>query len=161
MNALRRDFWVLFLLLSACLLAGALGALSTASSVGTWYPSLLKPAWTPPDKWFGPVWTFLYISMALAAWLVWLQRSEYPVRRALTAFCIQLILNAAWSPLFFGLQRVDWAFFCIALMWVWIGVTVFLFKRISRAAFWMMIPYWLWITFAQFLNLEIYRLNVR
>lgn len=154
-----RELPVLFSLLFLCLLTGLLGGLATSTSVDTWYVTLQKPAWTPPGPVFGPVWTVLYLMMAVAAWLVWKERSRRPVRIPLAVFICHLPVNAAWSWLFFGCQRPDLAFFWIGFLWVWIAVTIFLFLTVRPWAAGLLVPYLLWVTFAQVLNFEIYRLN--
>ena len=148
---------VLFILV--VMLAAGLGGFFTRSGVAEWYPSLSKPAWTPPGWVFGPVWTSLYASMALAAWLVWLRRDRKPVFGAMVAFSCQLILNAVWPALFFGLRSPVAAFVEIALLWGVIVATVALFWRIRPVAAVLLIPYGLWVTFAAGLNFAIMRLN--
>ena len=97
--------WMLLLFVAVCFAIAGAGAVFTSSSVGTWYPALRKPAWNPPAWIFGPVWTILYLMMAVAAWLVWLRRGVDGAAGALWLFALQLTLNALWSPLFFGLHR--------------------------------------------------------
>lgn len=134
----------------------ALGGLATASSVGTWYASLAKPSWTPPPWLFGPAWTFLYATMAVAAWRVW----RRPARgRALGWFAAQLALNAAWSPVFFGLRQPGWGFALIVLLWLAIGGTLVASWRVSRLAGALFVPYWLWVSFAAALNFSVWQLN--
>jgi translocator protein len=159
MTVSRRDLLVLLLFLLLCLSAGMLGALATATSVKTWYLTLAKPSWTPPGYLFGPVWTVLYLMMAVAAWLVWLKRSLRPVRLPLLVFFSQLLINAAWSGIFFGLRRPDLGFYWIGFLWVWIVATLFLFLTVRPLAAILLVPYLGWVTFAQALNFEIYRLN--
>lgn len=135
-------------------LAPALGAWAQP---GEWYASLRKPAWNPPAWLFGPVWTALYLMMATAAWLVW--RRGGP-RRALTAYGVQLALNAAWTPIFFGLKMPGLAFAEILLMLAAIVVTAREFARTSRVAAALLAPYIAWVLFASFLNFTLWRLNV-
>jgi tryptophan-rich sensory protein len=149
--------------LGPCLLlpfvAAAVGALVGPGGAGGWYASIAKPAWTPPSWVFGPAWTTLYLLMGVALWLVW-TRSEGDVRRrAVAAFGVQLALNAAWSPVFFGLHEPGWAFLVIVLLWGAIVATVFLFLRTVRAAGLLLLPYLGWVTFAAALNFAIWRLN--
>lgn len=146
----------LALWLGLCLGAGALGAQFLP---GPWYVALNKPAWTPPGSIFGPVWTVLYIMMAVAAWQV-SKHGEYRRRRLpLTLFSIQLCVNAVWSWLFFGLQRPGFALANILLLWILLSVTTGLFLKTRRMAGLLLVPYWLWVTFAAVLNAEIWRLN--
>ncbi|OIO52721.1 TspO protein [Candidatus Uhrbacteria bacterium CG_4_10_14_0_8_um_filter_58_22] len=141
-------------------LAGAVGALFTVSSVSTWYTELTKPAFTPPGWIFGPVWTMLYLLMGVAAFLVWKEGwSRNGVRLALGLFLLQLALNALWSVIFFGRNFVGWAFIEIILLWLAILSTALSFRRISRTAFWLMLPYLLWVSFAGYLNISIWLLN--
>jgi translocator protein len=126
---------------------------------GAWYAGLEKPAWTPPSWLFGPVWTLLYVAMAIAAWLVWRERGFSGAPVALGLFLLQLSLNAAWSWLFFGLQRPDLAFAEIVVLWGAILATLTAFGRIRAAAGWLLAPYLAWVTFAAALNFAIWRLN--
>jgi tryptophan-rich sensory protein len=142
-----------------CFAAAAVGALLTASSVAGWYQTLAKPGWTPPDWVFGPVWSMLYLLMAIAAWLVW-RRAVWSVSRAaLTLFGVQLVLNVAWSGCFFGLQRPGLAFIELLVLLGAIVATMASFRRISRLAAVLMLPYLSWSTFAVVLNFGIWRLN--
>ncbi|MBX7207625.1 MAG: tryptophan-rich sensory protein [Verrucomicrobiaceae bacterium] len=139
-----------------CFMAPALGAFSLP---GEWYASLRKPSWNPPGWLFGPVWTALYTMMAVAAWMVW-KRGGFIVQRvALTRFLVQLALNAAWTPLFFGLHRPDWALVDIALLGLAVAMTIAAFHRVHRGAAWMLVPYLAWVSFATVLNFTLWRLN--
>lgn len=149
----------LALLLLLCLGTGWLGSLATAPAIEPWYRGLAKPAWTPPDAAFGIVWTVLYLLMAVAAWLVWLAAPPAAVRRPLGLFLLQLALNAAWSPLFFGLRSPGLALLDILLLLPAILATLLAFRRHSRAAAMLMAPYLLWVLYAAALNLAIWRLN--
>jgi translocator protein len=149
--------WIVFVTL--CFGAAALGGWFTGSSVKTWYPGLLKPAGTPPSWVFGPVWSVLYLLMATAAWLVWQERHVHDVRLALGLFFGQLVLNAAWSFLFFGLQRPGLALLEILILLLAIGLTVVSFSAHSRYAFWVMMPYLGWVAYATYLNFGLWRLN--
>lgn len=143
--------WVLL-----CFAAPALGAFSTPDA---WYASLRKPSWNPPGWVFGPVWTLLYIMMAIAAWLVW-RRGGWKTQRApLTLFLVQLALNAAWTPLFFGLHRPDLALVDIVLLWFAILATILAFWQAHRGAAWMLMPYLAWVSFAAVLNFTLWRMN--
>ncbi len=143
--------------LAACLAvtfcAPALGAWAMP---GEWYASLRKPSWNPPSWIFGPVWTALYIMMAVAAWLVW--RRGGP-RRALGLYGVQLALNAAWTPLFFGLKLPGLAFAEILLLLAAVIVTARAFATVSRPAALLLVPYIAWVAFASFLNFTLWRLN--
>jgi benzodiazapine receptor len=155
-----RSVAVLLLLVAACLGTGYLGSMATAESVRDWYPTIAKPPWTPPDAVFGPVWSMLYVTMAVAAWMVW--RETGPTRSRAAAFSVfglQLALNLSWSILFFGLERPGAALAEIVLLWLAILWTVLLFARHSRTGAWLLTPYLGWVTFAAALNFEIWRLN--
>jgi tryptophan-rich sensory protein len=137
---------------------GASGGLATASSVSTWYVTLTKPAFNPPNALFGPVWTTLYILMAVAAWRVW--KSTGAGRRvALRLYAVQLALNLAWSMIFFGLRQPGWALIEVALLLGAVIATAAAFWRVDRPAGLMMAPYCAWVAFASVLNFEIWRLN--
>lgn len=127
---------------------------------GEWYRALEKPSWNPPSWVFGPVWTTLYVMIAVAGWLVW--HSEGRRRQAALAFwAAQLVLNAMWSWLFFGLKRPDLAMIDIVWLWLVIGGFTIAAWRLRRAASLLFVPYWLWVSFASALNFTIWRLNAR
>jgi tryptophan-rich sensory protein len=126
---------------------------------GDWYLALNKPSWHPPTWVFGPVWSTLYVMMAVSAWLVWQQGGFARQRRALTLFLVQLVLNAAWSPLFFGLKQPGVAFAEILLLWLAIAATIVSFHRVHRIAAWLLVPYIAWVSFAAFLNGVLWQLN--
>jgi benzodiazapine receptor len=152
-----KNHWiVLAVFLMACFGAAALGGLATGPSVRDWYPTIVKPSWTPPSWLFGPVWTLLYAMMGVAGWLVW-RRVGWS--GALMWFAAQLLLNATWSPVFFGLHQLGWAFVNIVLLWVAIAGTTVAFWRVSPVAGWLLVPYLAWVTFASALNFAIWRLN--
>jgi len=155
----REGWGSLLVFIAACLFVGALGAISTASSVDTWYPGLNKPTWNPPDSVFGPVWTTLYVMMGVSVWLVWRRRQISETRVAMMLFAAQLVLNAIWSLLFFGLQRPGYAAIEIVLLWLAIVATIVVFARVSKPAAWLLVPYLAWVSFATFLNFTIWRLN--
>ena len=142
------------------LTVGAVSGLLTSGSVVTWYPTLVKPSFTPPDWLFGPVWTVLYLAMGVAAYGIWRLGTDSPgVRRALGVFLVQLALNGLWSILFFGLRSPGAALADIALLWILIGLTTYRFARLAPWTAFLMLPYWAWVTFAAALNFEIWRLN--
>lgn len=155
-----RDIGKLGVSLAAPLLAGGLGAVFTSSKIPSWYAALAKPELNPPSWIFGPVWTTLYILMGIALYLVWRKGVKTKgVRIALTAFVVQLVLNAIWSPIFFGAEAPGIAFAVIAAMWVAIMMTIFLFWRISKPAALLLVPYIAWVSFASYLNYAIWQLN--
>lgn len=124
-----------------------------------YYAALAKPAWAPPPWIFGPVWTVLYLMMAVAAWLVWREGGWRAQRGPLTLYLVQLVLNALWTPLFFGLRNPGLAFFEIVLLGVAIVLTGRAFRPVSRLAAWMFVPYLIWVVFAAALNFSIWRLQ--
>jgi len=153
------DGAMLAMFIVVCIAAGGVGAVFTADSVAGWYRTIAKPSWTPPDRVFGPVWTVLFISMGVAAWLVW-RRGWARCRGALGLFGIQLLLNVGWSLVFFGLRSPGWAFVEILCLWIALVVTIAMFWRHSRLAAVLLLPYLGWSTFAAVLNLAIWRANI-
>jgi len=142
------------------LVVGGLSGYATAGGVSTWYPTLVKPPFNPPAWIFGPVWTLLYITMGVAAFLVWRQGlAAEGVRLALAVFIIQIALNGLWSILFFGLQAPGWALVEIILLWLAIAATLVLFWRVVPAAGLLLIPYLAWVSFATVLNASLWWLN--
>ena len=127
---------------------------------GAWYATLTKPAWNPPAAVFAPVWTVLYASMGVAAWLVRRRAGFVGARAALAAFGVQLVLNALWSYLFFGLHRPGVALADIGALWIVILVVAVLFWRVDWRAGALMVPYLAWVGFASCLNFVLWRLNV-
>ena len=126
---------------------------------GSWYAAMAKPSWNPPNWVFGPVWTYLYLTMAWAAWRVWRGGGWTNRRTPLLMYLVQLILNAFWSPIFFGLQQPGFAFAEIVLLWGTLAGTLFLFLRVDRLAGILLVPYLAWVSFAAFLNFTLWRLN--
>jgi benzodiazapine receptor len=146
--------------IAICLLTGALGGWVTSQSVVEWYPTLIKPAWNPPAWVFAPVWTTLYVLMAVAAWLVWKKTPRGSgIRLALVLFFIQLALNCLWSFLFFGARSPGWAFVDIIVLLAALAATNWAFFKHSRLAGALMLPYLAWVSFAAFLNFAIWQLN--
>jgi len=142
-----------------CLGAGLIGSVFTTRSVGDWYLALSKPSWTPPQGVFGPVWTVLYVMMGVAAWLVWRRSGLVAAALPLALFAVQLVLNIAWSAIFFGMRQPGWAFVDIVALWVAVFVTMIAFYRVTPTAGVLLAPYLVWITFASALNLSIWRMN--
>ena len=126
---------------------------------GEWYASLRKPAWNPPNWIFGPVWTALYTFMAIAAWLVWRRGGFRSQRVALSLYLLQLLVNAFWTPLFFGLKHPALGFVDIVLLWGALLATILAFWKAHRLAAWLLMPYLAWVTFAAALNFALWRLN--
>ena len=147
--------------LIVCLLVGYSASVVTRPSVASWYPTLIKPIFNPPNWIFMPMWTLLYILMAVAAGLVWdkIKEQNEEVKKALAFFLIQLTLNAVWSYLFFGLKNPMLALIEIALLWLMIYETYLKFIKINKIAGYLLIPYLAWVAFAGILNASIWWLN--
>lgn len=141
------------------LLIGIGSGLSTQHSVDTWYATLEKPSFNPANWLFAPVWTLLYIAMGIAAARVWVKGRGAARETALRTYCLQLFLNAAWSILFFALQRPAWALVDIVLLLSAIVVCMLRFRPIDRTAMWLLLPYAAWVCFATLLNASIVALN--
>lgn len=142
-----------------CFAVAGTGGLITAPRIPDWYAGLVKPDWTPPDWIFGPVWTVLYVMMAVAAWLVWRQSGFAGAKTPLALFAIQLALNSLWSVLFFGFRNPGGAAIEIVLLWAAILATLLAFWRRSPWAGMLLVPYLGWVTFAGVLNITIWRMN--
>ena len=144
-----------------CLAVGYLSSIVTQSSIKTWYPTITKPSFNPPNWVFAPVWTLLYIMMGIAAGMVWnkLDTNKELVKKALSFFIIQLLLNALWSYLFFGLKNILLASIEIVLLWLIIYETYHIFKQVDKRASYLLIPYLAWVGFATILTGSIYWLN--
>ena len=164
----RRDILRLGISIAAPLIAGVIGSIFTSESVSTWYQTIEKPSFSPPNWLFGPVWTTLYVKMGISLFLVWRATTSTATfattihnRKiaAFIAFGFQLILNVLWSFLFFGLRSPQLAFAEIVILLISIVVTIVIFSKISKLAAILMVPYAGWVTFASFLNLQIWLLN--
>ena len=151
-----QSFMELGVFLLICLGAALFGILF---ELGEWYDHLIKPSWMPPDEVFPWVWSVLYVLMGVAAWLVWQRRELKGALLPLVFFIIQLVLNAAWSWIFFGLKRPDLALVDAGLLWVAVLITMMLFLRQYLFAGVLFVPYLLWVSFAVMLNFSIWRLN--
>ena len=143
----------------------ALGTIATAGNLNGWYADAEKASWNPPNWLFGPAWTLLYTLMSIAAWLVWRQRERVRVRPALTLYVVQLVLNAVWTPVFFGLypsigSPALWiALVIIVALDLAVLLTMLSFWRVSKVAAWLLVPYWAWVLFATTLNWALATLN--
>ena len=126
---------------------------------GEWYSRLDKPRWRPPDWLFAPVWTLLYAMIALSGWLVWREKGLADASVPLTAYAVQLVLSAAWTPIFFGLRRPGLAAIEIAILWASIVATIFFLYPVSPSAAGLLVPYLVWVSFAAALNISIWRRN--
>ncbi|WP_040473704.1 TspO/MBR family protein [Flavobacterium frigoris] len=144
-----------------CLVIGYFSGMVTRSAIITWYPTLVKPSFNPPNWIFAPVWSTLYIMMGIAAGLVWdrIESNTEIVKKALVFFAVQLALNALWSYLFFGLKNPMLALLEIVILWLMIYETYVQFGKINKIAGYLFIPYLLWVSFAMVLNASIWWLN--
>lgn len=139
--------------------AGAIGSLFTTPNIKSWYADLDKPPLLPPNEVFGPVWTTLYILIGISLFLVWTAKSYGSKGVAFTWFGIQLVLNALWSFVFFGAHRPGLGIFVIVLLLGSIAATMVAFRRFSRPAVWLLLPYILWVSFATYLTIGVSVLN--
>lgn len=143
-----------------CQLAGIIGSLFTFSAIPTWYATLNKPTFSPPNWLFGTVWTTLYLLMGISLYRVWISKTKKKEKmEGVVFFIIQLVLNALWSILFFGMQNPALAFVEIIFMWLFIVVTIFRFEKVDKLAAYLLVPYLLWVSFASILNFSIWQLN--
>jgi len=154
-----KDLLALALFVGICLGIAALGGAVTASSVKSWYPTLAKPSFNPPDWIFGPVWTTLYVLMGVAAWRVWRTAGRDAARAPLVFFALQLAVNLGWSVAFFGLRDVGLAVAVILVLDLLVLATALMFRPVDRWAALLLVPYMVWIAFATILNITIWRLN--
>jgi len=148
------DILVLAGFIVACLMAASMGAIFRP---GVWYEQLAKPTWRPPNWLFAPVWSVLYLMIAVAGWLVWREAGFAGAAIPLTIYAVQLLLNAAWTPIFFGLHRIGMALAEMGLLWISILATITLFAPIAPLAAWLFVPYLAWVSFAAALNFSIWR----
>lgn len=150
------SFWTLAVFGAVVFVTASSGAVFKP---GPWYQEMKKPSWTPPDWAFGAVWTVLYIMIAIAGWRVWEIGSDQFLTIALAIFVAQLILNAAWSAIFFGLRKMRWALYEVALLWATVAANIYYFFQIDVVSGWLLVPYLVWVTIAGCLNASVIRLN--
>lgn len=158
LNSIAKPAFGLAVWLIVCFAAAAIGGIASADA-GAFYGELVRPSWAPPAWLFGPVWTALYLAMAIAAWFVWRELPASGVRFALGLFVAQLAANALWSWLFFAWRLGALAFAEIVLLWLLIAATIVAFWRVGRLAAALLLPYLAWVTFASALNWSLWRLN--
>lgn len=157
----KKNLVRLIISLGICQLAGVLGALFTSPSIPTWYASLEKPAFNPPNWLFSPVWITLFVLMGISLYFLWESTlKERRAKRVLFIFSIQLALNVLWSIIFFGLKSPSFAFLEIVILWAAILLTIIKSLKVSKIAGVLLIPYILWVSFAAVLNFFIWKLNV-
>lgn len=157
MNKISRIAIVVFV----CLIVGYVSGMVTRASITTWYPTLVKPSFNPPNWIFAPVWTSLYIMMGIAAGLIWNQITTHKeaVTKAFQFFVMQLVLNALWSYLFFGLHNLMLATIEVVLLWLMIFETHSQFAKINKTSGYLLLPYLAWVSFASVLTASIWWLN--
>ena len=159
-NRKLKDIFKLLISIVACQCAGLIGSLATVTAIPTWYATLDKPSFTPPNWLFAPAWITLYLLMGISAFIVWRKGLDSrPIQVALMVFLAQLILNALWSVVFFGLQSPLYGVVVIIALWIAILFTILNFYKISTAAAIILLPYILWVSFATVLNISIWILN--
>ncbi len=147
------------------MLAGFIAAVLLVASSGAvfkpgdWYLRLAKPRWTPPGWLFGPAWAVLYIMIAVSGWMVWQVAGFAGAAGAFAIYAVQLLLNASWSAVFFGLRRMDLAFAVLVALWLAIAANAIAFAGFSQEAALMLLPYLCWVTFAGALNLRVWQMN--
>lgn len=155
----KGDLWKLPVSLIVCQFAGVLGSLFTTPAIPTWYKTLNKPSFSPPNWIFSPVWISLFVLMGIALFLVWRKQGQPYVKTALIFFFAQLILNTLWSIAFFGLKSPLLGLIDIVLLWMAILLTILNFLKVSKVAGWLLLPYLLWVSFATILNYFLWVLN--
>lgn len=147
---------IIFIIL--CFASAFIGSIFTFKSLKTWYPTIKKPSWNPPKEVFGPVWTVLYLLMAVSGWMIW-ERTQHVFGIEMVLFLIQLVFNTLWSLIFFGLRHPGWAFVDVILLWIFIVLTMLSFWSIYWLSGALFIPYLIWVSFAAFLNFTIWQIN--
>ncbi len=138
---------------------GGISGYFTSTNVQTWFTTIVKPSFNPPNWLFAPVWTALYIMMGIALFLVWNKKTTLSKNKAYWFWGIQMLLNFAWSMIFFYQHQIGLAMLDIALLWIMIILTIFAFAPFSKTASWLLVPYICWVSFASLLNFAIWQLN--
>lgn len=151
------DYGKLIISLGLCLGIGFIGSTFTSSSIDSWYVSLIKPSFSPPNYIFAPVWIVLYVLAGISLYLIW--TSKKPESKAFIVFGINLGLNLLWSYLFFGLRSPTLAFYDVVLLWVSIVATIYFFMKSDSRTLILLLPYLIWVTIASYLNYQIMILN--
>lgn len=142
-----------------CVSLGSVGGLVTVNEIPTWYATLNKPSFNPPNWLFGPVWTTLYLLMGISVYLIWKQPVSKERNTALQLFILQFILNFCWSFIFFGLHATGWALIEMIALWILILLSILHFAKHAKTAAWLLVPYISWVSFALLLNAAIWKLN--
>jgi translocator protein len=142
-----------------CQSAGIIGSFFTRESITTWYAGLIKPQFNPPNWVFAPVWMILYLIIGISFYLIWNKSNDKNIFIPVILFIIQLVLNSAWTIIFFGLKSPLLAFFEILILWILIILCIFKFYPVSVTASFLLIPYLIWVTYAAVLNYSLWKLN--
>jgi len=159
-NKKLKDIFKLLISIVVCQCAGLIGSLFTTTAIPTWYATLEKPAFTPPNWLFAPAWITLYLLIGISAFIIWRKGLDsLRIQVALIVFLIQLALNALWSVAFFGLESPLYGVIVIVALWIVILFTILKFFKLSKAAGVFLLPYILWVSFAAVLNISIWVLN--
>ncbi len=158
MKLTKNNWWKLAVSLLLSLSAGFFGSFFTTPNISSWYAFLNKPFFNPPSWLFGPVWTLLFILMGIAFYLVWRENNKKS-ESILCFFIFHLLVNIAWSAVFFGLQSPLGGILVIAVLWLMILWLIISFRRFNKVASWLLLPYLLWVSFASILNFSIWFLN--
>jgi translocator protein len=153
------NYLKLIISIISCQLAGIIGSFFTGDSIG-WYYTLTKPSFRPPNWLFGPVWIVLYLIMGIALYLIWKRgfrtsESKYPM----IIFFTQLVFNAMWPVIFFGVRSIGGGLIIITILWILIFLTILSFQKVNKTASYLLIPYLIWVSYASILNFSIWRLN--
>ena len=159
LHLMSMDMHSLLVLITFEVASFAAAATGVIFKPGDWYKQLDKPRWRPPDWLFAPVWIVLYVAIGLSGWLVWLKAGIAGAALPLSIYAVQLLLNAAWTPIFFGLHRTGLAMVEIMVLWAAILATIIVFRPVSAAAALLLVPYLAWVSFAAALNLSILQRN--
>lgn len=160
MKLVMKNFIKLASSIVICFLAAGIGSVFTSSAIPSWYATLTKPSFSPPNYLFGPVWTILYILMGISLYIIWNKGiKNKKVKAALYIFGIQLLLNTIWSPVFFGAHALLLAFIIIVALWFYIVKTIKAFAKIDKLASYLLYPYLAWVSFASILNFSVWFLN--
>lgn len=157
MNIFKINYPKLLGCIFVCFLAGVIGSLFTFSAIPGWYSGLNKPFFNPPNWVFAPVWNFLYLLMGISLYII--VGISKVKKEVLYVFFIQLILNTLWSIIFFGFKNIFLAYVEIIILWIFIILSILKFKKYSKIASFLLYPYFIWVTYASFLNLAIFILN--
>ncbi len=143
-----------------CQLAGGIGTIFTIPAIPNWYATLNKPSFSPPNWLFGPVWLVLYTMMGIGVWLIWQKREKSKEAKfGVGLFFVHLLVNAAWSPIFFGMKNLFCALIIIVMMWAMIVWLILVWGKIDKRAAYLLVPYLMWVSFATALNFFIWKLN--